>query len=139
VVVVLATRVAEAALTPFACGERLGAEEAGGLHGDDHELRDPVSAVHRVGLARIGVDEYDPYLSAVTGVDEPWGVEARDAVPDGKPAAGEHQTGVPLGDGDRVAGRNERPAAGRLEEDVTSGDEIRPRVAGVRVGGRDCP
>ena len=130
-----ASRMAKAAGSALALGQGFDGEEAGDLDGHDHELRDPVAAVHRVRLVGIGVDENDLDLAAKARIDEPRGVEARNAVADRQPAAGEHEPGEALGDRDRVARRDERAAATRPEDDVVCRDEIGSCVAGMRVGG----
>ena len=65
-------------------------------------------------LGRVGVDEQHLELVAVAAVDEPRRVEAGDAVPQRQAAAGLHEPGVALGDGDRDArsGTRARPPAG---------------------------
>ena len=128
--------MAEAARPALASRKGLGGDEAGCLDVDDDELCDAVATVHRVALVGVGVNEDNPDLAAVARVDEPWGVEARHAVADRQSAAGEHQPGVAGGDGHGLPGRNERPAAGGLENDVLRRDEVGPRVARVRVGRR---
>ncbi len=128
--------MAEAVRPPRALRQGLRGEEASDLDRDDHELRDPVAAVHGVRLVRVGVDEDDSDLAAEARVDEPRSVETGHAVANGETAAGEHQPGVTFGDRDREASRDERPPAGRIENDVTGGDEVGSGIAGVRIGGR---
>ena len=104
------------------------------LRGDDHELRDPVAAVHEVRLVRVGVDEQDLQLAVVLGVDEPRRVEAGDAVAERQPRAGQDEPAVPGRDRDGDAGRDEGAPAAGPEADVLACREV---VAGVVVvGGR---
>ena len=76
----------------------------------DHELGDPVAAPHLVPLARIGVDQKDPQLVAVAGVDEAGGVEAGDAMAQGEAAAGLHEPGEARRNGDGDARGYQRPS-----------------------------
>ena len=78
-----------------------------------HELRDPVAAADLERLGGVEVHEQHLELVAVARVDEPRRVEAGDPVAERQAAAGLHEPGVALRDGERDARRHEGPAARR--------------------------
>ena len=98
----------------------------------DHELRDAIASRdgHRLGAV---VDDDDPHLAAVVGVDRPRAVQERDARAQGQAAsradlrleAGRHR--------DRDAGRNQRPPPRRNDHRI---GDARPQVEAGRVARR---
>jgi hypothetical protein len=66
--------MAEAPCSALACSKLVRRDKSGLLHPTDHELGDPVPAMHLVRGTGIGVDKYDRELAPVTGVDEARGV-----------------------------------------------------------------
>ena len=85
------------------------------------------------GLGGVGVDQEHLELVAVAAVDQPGRVEAGDAVLEGQAAAGLDEPGVPGGEGDGDAGRDEGPAAAGAERPRPRGPAGRRRR---RRGGR---
>ena len=83
------------------------------------------------GSLAVGVEQHDPELAAVAGVDEPGRVDDRDPVPRREPRARLDEAGVALRDRDREAGADDRALA-RAELDALARGEIEPGVA--RVG-----
>ena len=61
------------------------------------------------GSRAVGVQQQDPHLAAVAGVDQARRVDERDAVPRGQAGARQHQARVALRDRDRDAGADARP------------------------------
>src|SRR5262249_19620564 len=97
------------------------------------QLRDAIAPLDGVRLVRIGVDQDDPHLVAVAGVDQARRVEAGDAVTQREPAAWQHEPGEAVGDGDRDAGRYDTTAAAGLDRRRLPRVEIGTGVASVRV------
>ncbi len=110
--------------------------EGGRFDPVNHQLGDAVAPLDLVGRERVQVDEQDPELVAIPGVDETGAVEHGDAVAQRQAAAGLHEPGVSLGNGDGDAGGDEGPAAGRRQHNAAAGDEIGPGVARPGVGGQ---
>ena len=71
--------------------------------------------------------------SAVAAVDEPGRVQARDAVAQGQPAAGQHEPGVARRDGDRDAAS--APAPGRRRARAVTSSRAAQVDAGVAGSG----
>ena len=67
------------------------------------KLGDPVATADFVRGDRVCVDEKDPELVAVASIDEPRGVQHRDAVAKRQAAAGLYEAGVALRDGESHA------------------------------------
>src|SRR6185295_3042660 len=86
------------------------------------------------GLARIGVEEDDSNLAAITGVDQARGVDDGDAVPRGEPRAGLDAPCEALGDRDGEPRSNHGPLP-RFELVPVARGEIEARVTGVRALG----
>jgi oligoribonuclease len=105
-------------------------------HGEHDELGDPVAATHVIGLGRIGVDEHDAQFVPVAAVDQTGAVQHRDPVAQGQPGAGLDETGVPDGDGDGDAGRDQTPAAACRQVEVVAGQEVEPGIPGPGIAGR---
>ena len=128
--------VAEAAAAPVA-RELVDLDEQRLLDPLDDELRDALAPQDPVLVVGIRVQQDDLHLVAVAGVDEARRVGDGQAVPQDQAAAGEHETGVPLGDGHRQPGRHQRPAAGRGHDRILPGHQVETGVArpGVRRAG----
>ena len=113
-------------------GQRVHLVEDGVLDPLDDELGDPVAAVEHDRLPRVEVDERHLDLAAVAGVDRAGRVDQRHAVLHREPGPRVHEGGVPLGQRDRDAGR-EQHALPRRALGVDGGDEVDAGVARVRV------
>ena len=61
-----------------------GLFEAGRGQRDQQQLGDAVARAHGERFVRVRVEQDDAHLAAVAGVDEPRGVDDRDAVPGGE-------------------------------------------------------
>ena len=80
----------------------------------------------------VGVQQHDPQLAAVAGVDEARRVDDRDAVLRREPRTRLDEPRVAVGDRDREPGADERTLAGR-ELDALAGREVEARIARVRA------
>ena len=81
-------------------------------------------------MLAVGVEQQHPHLAAVPGVDEPGGVDERDAVTQRQARARQHQAGVPGRQLDREAG-GDRRAGARPQRHVLDGHEVQAGVAVV--------
>ena len=88
------------------------------------ELGDAFTAGDLERLGRIVVDQAHLQLTAVTGVDQPRGVQDGDPVLERKTAPRLDQACVALRKRDRDAGGDEGPTAGGSKGDVLSGDQV---------------
>src|SRR5581483_3870857 len=79
---------------------------------------------------RIRVEQDNPQLAAIAGVDEPGRVDHRDAVLRGKPGAWLDVAGVAVGNRDREAGADDHALA-RRQLDAVARCEIETCVAAV--------
>ena len=66
----LAAAGAEAAVAARGVGQRLGLDRLGQGDRTDHQLRDAVAGGDPKDLGRVGVEQQDPDLAAVAGVDQ---------------------------------------------------------------------
>src|SRR5207244_1960350 len=129
------TRRPEAARPALMIVELVDGDELGLLDTLDHELRDAVADAHVVVRRWVGVDEHNHQLAAIAAVDEPRRVEAGNAVVGGEAAAGQHEAGVTIGNGDADAGTDARPSPAGLERDGLRCGEVGPGVTRVGVAG----
>jgi len=128
--------VTEASSASFARLEAVHCHETGLLHPTDHQLGDPISPVDLVGRRGIRVHQYDRNIAAITRVDQARRIEAGDAVAGGEPAARQDQARVALGNLERDACCNGRPAPTRSKDCARSGDQVAAGVAGPRIARR---
>jgi hypothetical protein len=128
----LTTGVAETSPAIFAI-ERLDFRELDRVDRLDHELRDPIAAVHLVRGHGIQVDEQHLELVAVSGVDETGTVQQRHTGTQRQPRSGQHETRVADGDRDGDTGGHERPSTARGKHGVLTSEQIEPGIAGTRV------
>ena len=101
----------------------------------DHELGDPHPRLDDERLARVGVEQDDPQLAAVAGVDQARRVDDRDPVLRRQAGARLDEACVALRDRHREARRDQRPLAG-TELDALAGREIEAGVARVGAPGQ---
>ena len=73
-------RRSEAAHPALRFGQLVDLDECDLRQGDDHELGDTHARLDDERLARVGIQEIDQELAAVTGIDEPRGVDDRDPI-----------------------------------------------------------
>ena len=103
-------------------------------HWHYNELGDPLAALDGDGLLSV-VDEDDPELAAIAGVDDSGAVGDTDAVAKRQARAWRHQADVAIGYGNRNSGADRGPAfAWDLRR--LRGAQIDARIAGVGALGQ---
>jgi len=100
------------------------------------QLGNAIPAVHLVVLMRICVDEEDPHLTPVTGIDQAWRVQACDAMSEGESATRQDESGVSFGHCDDQTGWDERPPATRGEHRIRASTEVGAGIPRSRVRGQ---
>jgi hypothetical protein len=128
--------VPEPAASPLGGAEVVRGRPRHPGHGLHDQLGDAITAVDLVVVVGVGVDEEDLELVPVARVDEAGRVEAGDAVAQGQAAAGLHEPGVALGEGEGDPGRDQRPAAASAQHRSLSGQDVEAGVALLGVGGQ---
>jgi hypothetical protein len=103
---------------------------------DDQELGNPVAGLDHERLLAIGVEQQDPQLATVAGVDQARRVDQGDPVPSGEAASRQHQPGVAGRDLDRDPGPYALPLTG-AEAGGLAGVQVEPGIAVVGAGRRD--
>lgn len=98
----------------------------------DEQLSDAITAFDPHRFGRIEVDEIDPDLPPVPGVDGARGVDDGETSTRGQARPGVHEPHVPVRDRDGDSCAHERPVPGR-ELAVLGGVQVDPRI------GRVCP
>ena len=93
----------------------------------DDELRDAVAFVDLDIVGGIQVDEDDLKLASIVGVDETGRVDYRQALLNGKAAAGLDKAGVTIGQGDGQASGDQTSLKG-LEGTVFVGAEVKTGI-----------
>ena len=116
--------------------ERLDLDEVDVGDGLHDQLRDAFAPSHLERFGRVVVDQAHLELAAVARVDQARRVEAGHTVFEGETAAGLYEPGVPLGQGDRHASGDQRPAIRGREGHVLAGQEVHAGVAGTGIGGQ---
>src|SRR3954470_12300494 len=99
---------AESPLAALASRQRIDFDRNDLGDREDDELRDAHPGLDDERLSRIGVQENDLQLAAITRVDEPRRVDDRDPVLGGKAGARLHEPGVTVRNRDRQPGADER-------------------------------
>jgi hypothetical protein len=114
-------------------GEFVNVDEVCPLHPLNHKLGNSVTTGYFCSSHPIVVDEIHEYFTAVPRVDRPGRVQHGHAEPGRQARAGMHQADVPVRERERHPGAHERAPA-RRKFHVFGGDEVGPRVAGMRIG-----
>src|SRR2546430_10471638 len=126
----------EAANAPLALGQLLGLDELELRHLQDDELGDPHSRLYEERFRAVGVQQHDPDLAAVAGVDQARRIDHGDAVPRGEPRAWLDGAGVALRNRNRQTGAYHRPLP-RAELDALASGQVEAGVARVGADGND--
>lgn len=105
--------------------------ESGPGHRLDQQLRDAIPARYAHRLLPVMVDEQDLDLTAIAGVDDPWGIDHSHPGFSGQPAAGNDQTHEPHGQRQRYCGGH-TCALTRRQHHLNPGMKISPTV--TRMG-----
>ena len=119
---------------PLTARKRPYFDEMSLAHPLDHKLGDPVPASDGEGLLRVGVEQVDQDLAAVTRVHRPGRIQHSDAVPCSKPGAGVYERDIPGGEGNGDTCANKCPMP-RSEDHILPGVKIRSGVARMGVDG----
>ena len=104
------------------------------LDRDHHELGDAIAPVNLVVRRRVGVEQRHRQLAPVARVDQARRVHDGHPVPRRQPAPGQHQAGVPLGNGDGDARRHHGPPAAGGEHHARTGHQVGAGIARAGVG-----
>ena len=122
--------MAEATSAALGLLEFLHLDESRVLHGLDDELGDPFTPDDLEILGRVGVDQQHLEFAPVTRIDQTRGIEARDAVLERQAAAGLHEAGVTVRNGDGDTRGNKFAVAAGTDRDVDRTPEVHAGIAG---------
>jgi hypothetical protein len=127
--------MAEAPETALGRGQLVNLYEASWGHCFDHELSDPVAAVHFIGFYGIGIYEQHHELVTVAGVDEAGGVQERDPVAQRQATAGLDKTRVALRYGYSQPRGHQGAPSTRGDRDVGARTDVGTGIARTGVIG----
>ena len=98
-------------------------------------MRDPIADGDRIRHGVVGIQDGDPELASVAGVDRAGAVHDRDAVACGESAARNHEADMPFGKRDAHSG-SDRRALPRAQHELFRREQVGARITGMRIDGR---
>ena len=130
-----ASRMAKSVLAAFCDIELIDPTKAHLICENHHELSDPVSAVHGVGLVGIRVDQHHLDLSAIARINESRCIETAHTVMGRKPAPRQDQPRVTTGQCNCDSCWDKCSAAARRQFSIGAGNEIDGSIPWPCIGG----
>src|ERR1700678_3745848 len=94
----------EAPATALGARQLIDLDHVGCLVADQQQLCDPLAGLELVGVIAVSVQEQNPDLAAVTGVDQARGVDQRDPVLGCEARSWQHESGLAVRDLNRDSG-----------------------------------